>query len=590
MEQFKVNEDTIAAISTPNGTGGIAVIRISGPDSLSIVDSAWKGKSLRESSTHTAHLGRYYTTSGDLLDECVATLFRAPATFTGEDVVELSVHGSRWIQRELLSDLIRRGVRVAAPGEFTRRAYMNGRLDLAQAEGVADLISASSRASHSLALSQTRGHFSKALDSLRMQLIDFASLLELELDFSEEDVEFADREKMLALSQKILKEVARLSKSYSAGAVLKEGIPVVIAGIPNAGKSSLLNLLLNDDKAIVSDIPGTTRDIIEDTLELDGYLYRFIDTAGLRESADKVESIGIERAKERMRTAKIVIWLYDPTAPLQPQQQELQNLLTDNPDSSIIILRNKSDLPVSSSTADTLAPSTLETAAPAALETNSSDSLRTNVNASTETEATVALEADLLTSLETATLSLETGTQSLETATPSLETGTHSSLETDAYVSFETAAHSLETATPSLETGTQSLETGAYVSFETATPSHETDDLKSSIHSSAHNEFIRFSTKTGEGLDKLKDRLKEISDSNFQSDSEIIVTNARHYEALIKGGEAIQRAIEGIESGISGDFIAQDVREALHYLGTITGAITTPTLLQSIFSRFCIGK
>ena len=188
MEQFKVKEDTIAAISTPNGTGGIAVIRISGPDSLSIVDSAWKGKSLKESSTHTAHLGRYYTTSGDLLDECVATVFRAPATFTGEDVVELSVHGSRWIQRELLSDLIRRGVRVAAPGEFTRRAYMNGRLDLAQAEGVADLISASSRASHSLALSQTRGHFSKALDSLRMQLIDFASLLELELDFSEEDV------------------------------------------------------------------------------------------------------------------------------------------------------------------------------------------------------------------------------------------------------------------------------------------------------------------------------------------------------------------------------------------------------------------
>ncbi len=501
MEQFKVKEDTIAAISTPNGTGGIAVIRISGPDSLSIVDSAWKGKSLRESSTHTAHLGRYYTTSGDLLDECVATLFRAPATFTGEDVVELSVHGSRWIQRELLSDLIRRGVRVAAPGEFTRRAYMNGRLDLAQAEGVADLISASSRASHSLALSQTRGHFSKALDSLRMQLIDFASLLELELDFSEEDVEFADREKMLALSQKILKEVTRLSKSYSAGAVLKEGIPVVIAGIPNAGKSSLLNLLLNDDKAIVSDIPGTTRDIIEDTLELDGYLYRFIDTAGLRESADKVESIGIERAKERMRTAKIVIWLYDPTAPLQPQQQELQNLLTDNPDSSIIILRNKSDLPVSSSTADTLAPSTLESAAPAALETNSSDSLRTNVNASTETEA-----------------------------------------------------------------------------------------LKSFTRLSAHNEFIRFSTKTGEGLNKLKDRLKEISDSSFQSDSEIIVTNARHYEALIKGGEAIQRAIEGIESGISGDFIAQDVREALHYLGTITGTITTPTLLQSIFSRFCIGK
>ena len=525
MEQFKVKEDTIAAISTPNGTGGIAVIRISGPDALSIVDSAWKGKSLKESTTHTAHLGRYCNTSGEVLDECVATLFRAPSTFTGEDVVELSVHGSRWIQREVLSDLIRRGARVADSGEFTRRAYLNGRLDLAQAEGVADLISASSKAAHSLALSQTRGHFSKALDSLRLQLIDFASLLELELDFSEEDVEFADREKMLALSRTILKEVTRLSNSYSSGAVLKEGIPVVIAGVPNAGKSSLLNLLLNDDKAIVSDIPGTTRDIIEDTLDLDGYLYRFIDTAGLRESVDKVESIGIDRAKERMRTAKIVIWLYDPTAPLLPQQQELNSFLTDNPDSSIIILRNKSDLPVAGPTPDTLASAAIETAEPAAIETDTSAAIETEVSALIETEAPAAIETD---------------------APAAIEMNTPSTLETDA--------------------------------------------VRPSIHSSIDNDFIRFSTKTGEGLDKLKKRLKEISDSSFQSDSEIIVTNARHYEALIKGRKAIQRAIEGIESGITGDFIAQDVREALHYLGTITGAITTPTLLQSIFSRFCIGK
>ena len=557
MGQFKVKEDTIAAISTPNGTGGIAVIRISGPDALSIVDSAWKGKSLKESTTHTAHLGRYCNTSGEVLDECVATLFRAPSTFTGEDVVELSVHGSRWIQREVLSDLIRRGARVADPGEFTRRAYLNGRLDLAQAEGVADLISASSKAAHSLALSQTRGHFSKALDSLRLQLIDFASLLELELDFSEEDVEFADREKMLALSRTILKEVTRLSNSYSSGAVLKEGIPVVIAGVPNAGKSSLLNLLLNDDKAIVSDIPGTTRDIIEDTLELDGYLYRFIDTAGLRESADKVESIGIDRAKERMRTAKIIIWLYDPTAPLLPQQQELNNFLTDNPDSSIIILRNKSDLPVASPTPDTLASAAIETVEAAAIETD--------VSATIETDAPAALETEV---------SALIGTE----VPAALETDTSATLEAEVSALIETEGPAaLETDTPStLETDTSATS--------------ETDAVRPSIHSSTDNDFIRFSTKTGEGLDKLKERLKEKSDSSFQSDSEIIVTNARHYEALIKGGEAIQRAIEGIESGITGDFIAQDVREALHYLGTITGAITTPTLLQSIFSRFCIGK
>lgn len=296
MEQFEKN--TIAAISTPSGIGGIAVIRVSGKDALKIVDNAWKGKSLSKAESHTAHLGKYIATDGTLLDEAVATIFRGPNSFTGEDVVELSVHGSKWIQREILSDLIRRGASAAGRGEFTQRAFMNGRLDLAQAEGVADLIAASSKAAHTLAISQTKGSFSHELDMLRERLIEFASLLELELDFSEEDVEFANRSRLLELASAILTKLTRLAGSYSSGSAIKEGVPVVIAGVPNAGKSSLLNLLLDDDKAIVSDIPGTTRDIIEDTLEIDGVMFRLIDTAGLRKSSDSVETIGIDRARK----------------------------------------------------------------------------------------------------------------------------------------------------------------------------------------------------------------------------------------------------------------------------------------------------
>ncbi|MBD5357674.1 MAG: tRNA uridine-5-carboxymethylaminomethyl(34) synthesis GTPase MnmE [Bacteroides sp.] len=468
MEQFEVTSaDTIAAISTPPGTGGIAVVRVSGPEAISIVNNAWKGKSLHSVGSHTVHLGSYLDTSGQILDECVATVFRSPRTFTGEDVVELSIHGSKWIQREILADLIRRGARVAQPGEFTQRAFLNGRLDLAQAEGVADLIAASSKAAHTLAVSQTRGNFSKEIDILRDRLIEFASLLELELDFSEEEVEFADRQKLLALSTGIINKIDRLSSSYSSGAVLKEGVPVVIAGIPNAGKSSLLNLLLNDDKAIVSDIPGTTRDSIEDTVEINGILYRFIDTAGLRDSNDTVEKIGIDRARLLMKRASIVIWLIDPTSPLPPQQEEIITFLTDNPESRLILLQNKSDLPTS--------------------------------------------RLPYLSQLLSSSLSVS-------------------------------------------------------------------------------NPPLTFSTKTAEGLPELIERLTALSTSDYNPENELIITNIRHYEALKKGSESLQRAIRGIEDGISGDFIAQDVREALHHLGTITGAITTHTLLTSIFSRFCIGK
>lgn len=500
------SQDTIAAVSTPNGVGGIAVIRVSGPEAVSIVDEAWKGKKLSEAMTHTAHLGKYSGINGNLLDECVATVFRAPKTFTGEDVVEISIHGSKWLQREILNDLIHRGARVAEPGEFTRRAFLNGRLDLAQAEGIADLIAASSKAAHTLAISQTGGNFSRAFESLREKLIEFASLLELELDFSEEDIEFADREKMLELARTILTTIQRLSTSYSSGSVLKEGVPVVIAGVPNAGKSSLLNLLLNDDKAIVSEIPGTTRDTIEDIIEIDGILYRFIDTAGLRQSDDIVETIGIGRARERMKKARIVLWLIDPTFPLSIQKEELNRFTTENQSAQLILLINKSDL------------------------------------------ITAGREPDL------------------------------------ANTSVQTVQENL------IKFGDNYGNNNAETRMVFKTHISEGFDADKFNKNFTQTNPILFSTKTGEGFDELRKRLSEIIKETYNSDSEIIVTNARHYEALIKGSEALQRAIDGIENGISGDFIAQDVREVLHHLGTITGTITTPTLLQSIFTRFCIGK
>lgn len=493
-------QSTIAAVSTPAGTGGIAVIRISGPDAIEIVGGAWRGKPLKEIAGHTATLGKYVSTSGELIDECLATLFRAPRSFTGEDVVEISVHGSVWIQREIMADLIRRGARAAGPGEFTQRAFLNGRLDLAQAEGVADLIAASSKAAHDLAVSQTRGRFSREFEALRERLIEFASLLELELDFSEEDVEFADRANLRSLAGAILAKVERLADSYASGAVLKDGIPVVIAGIPNAGKSSLLNMLLGEDKAIVTDIPGTTRDVIEDTAEIDGILFRFTDTAGLRESDDMVESIGIERAKEKIRKARIVVWVFDPFADDARQIQEIREIMHENPDRKLIVLVNKSDL------------------------------------------------ADMKNHRMT------------------------ESPDTDEFIPETGHLHNEGNDTASLTEGAR-----------------RGDDADASFES-VIKDAIPFSAKTGEGFGMLKQRLKEMSYNGYDPGQELIVTNARHYEALTRGAESLRQAIAGIDSNLSADFIAQDVREALHFLGTITGSVTTPDLLTSIFTHFCIGK
>jgi tRNA modification GTPase len=456
-----INRDTIVAVATPAGVGGIAVIRLSGPKALEIADKVWRGKQLSSEVSHTAHLGEIIAEDGtSTLDQAVATLFRDGRSFTGEDTVEFSVHGSRWIQREVVKRLVDAGARPAGPGEFSQRAFMNGRLDLAQAEGIADVISASSRAAHRLAMSQLKGEFSSRLNQLREQLVDFASLLELELDFSEEDVTFADREKLSNLADEILALLRRLIASYAAGRAFKEGVPVVIAGAPNAGKSTLLNNLLDDDRAIVSDVPGTTRDVIEDTREIGDILFRFIDTAGLRETGDTVESIGIQRAMDRIRKAAIILWMVDLSADTDTQLQCILSQIDELPDVQHFLICNKAD-----------------------------------------------------------------------------------------------------------------------IATEKGNISH-INDLK----------CFTISAKTGEGISALESAMVEAAKRDYNPDAELIVTNERHHAALKAGAESLQRAREALDTGISADFIAQDVREALHHLGTVTGAVTTDTLLSSIFSRFCIGK
>lgn len=470
---------TITAVATPAGTGGIAVIRLSGPDAFAIADKIWKGTPLSNAESHTAHLGYIIDTNGDTLDQAVATIFRSPKSFTGEDTVEFAVHGSPLIQSEVIKALCDAGATPAAPGEFSSRAFLNGRIDLAQAEGIADLISASSRAAHRLAMTQTRGHFSQQISLLTDKMMEFASLLELELDFSEEEVEFADRSTLRNLCDEILDFTTRLADSYRAGKVFKEGVPVVIAGVPNAGKSTLLNRLIHEEKAIVTDIPGTTRDVIEDTAGIADILFRFCDTAGLRTTADKVESIGIEKALSKIREAFIILFIIDATQNINAQIDELNKSIPSDTDATVIAVVNKIDL------------------------------------------------------------------------------------------------------------------------------LNQPDDVKDIIKKLDGHSPVTISASTGEGIETLEHTLMEKASRGFNPAQDLIVTNARHYEALTQANAALLRARQALNESstkecnesfyasplpISADFIAQDVREAIHHLSLITGTITTDTLLHSIFSRFCIGK
>lgn len=461
-------DSTICAISTAAGTGGIAVIRVTGKDAIDITSKVWQGKPIGQMPSHTAHLGRIVGPDGYVVDEVVLTLFRSPRSFTGDDTIEISCHGSVWIQQQIINLLIAAGCRMATGGEFTQRAFLNGRLDLSQAEAIADLIASSSQAAHRIAFSQMRGQFSHRLAQLREQLLEFVSLMELELDFSEEEVEFADRSRLLALATDIHTEISRLEQSFAVGNAIKNGIPVAIVGETNVGKSTLLNTLLHDDRALVSDIHGTTRDVIEDTIVIAGTLFRLIDTAGIRTTSDVVESMGIERTFRKLDQASIVLWLIDATAPtddIHTTFTRIANATTDT--TRIVPIINKADL-------------------------------------ATANQLTVAA---------------------------------------DAIASHLPQAQSLQ-----------------------------------------------ISAKSAIGIDTLQQHICALAALPQNDANEVIVTNARHYAALRSARQAIERAIDGLRNGLSGDFVSQDIRETMHYLGEITGEITPNDILGTIFSHFCIGK
>ena len=460
--------DTICAIATAQG-GAIGVIRVSGPEAISITSRHFRpiqGAPLTERKARTAIFGHLIGPDGSILDEVLVTLFRAPYSYTGEDSVEISCHGSSYILQLALRLLIDSGCRLAAPGEYTQRAFLNGKMDLSQAEAVADLIASTSAATHRLALSQLRGGFSQELSALRDKLLHLTSLMELELDFSDhEELEFADRSELSQIADDIERVIARLTHSFNVGNAIKNGVPVAIIGETNVGKSTLLNALVGEERAIVSDIHGTTRDVIEDTVNLHGITFRFIDTAGIRQTTDVVESIGIERTYQKMQQASIVLWMIDASVTSEANSEfNIQNseLISDKP---LLILFNK---------CDQVSP-----------------------------EERTALEQNY-------------------------------------------------------------------------------------AHIDAPKLFI--SAKSRIGLDTLENHLVEAAALPDISQSDVIVTNARHYEALTHALEAIRRVQDGLAMSLSGDFVSQDLRECIHHLSDIVGEVSTDSVLQNIFKHFCIGK
>ena len=456
-----MNDETIIALATPSGMGAISVIRISGSKAISITEKLFKPKGnkiLSKQKSHTVHLGNLMK-NNFVLDEVLVTIFFGPNSYTGEDTIEISCHGSTYIQQKIIDLYIENGIRVATPGEFTLRAFLNGKMDLNQAEAVADLIASENEGSHNLAIQQMKSGFSNDLKKLRSELLHFSSMIELELDFSQEDVEFAERNEFKKLVNKITKELGDLINSFSSGNVLKNGIAVAIAGKPNAGKSSLLNTLLNEDKAIVSNIPGTTRDSIEDSLIIDGIKFRFTDTAGLRKTDDVIESKGIEKTKEKIRQAKILIYLFDVNdTNLDEINSDIESF--KRKDLSVILVRNKVDLEI--------------------------------------------VSKDLYKQLK-------------------------------------------------------------------------------------NLNFLEISANDNNSVNILKNKLlDEVNILNPHTDT--IVSNSRHYQALINAMTAIKDVSNGLESNISGDLLSIDIRKSIEHLAEITGEITNDDVLGNIFSNFCIGK
>jgi tRNA modification GTPase len=472
-----IPQETIVALATPSGAGAIAIIRLSGKDAITIAADVFQsvsGKDITKQKTHTIHLGHIVDTStssgqgGKVYDQVLLSIFKGPNSYTGENVIEISCHGSTFIQQQIIQLLLRKGTKMAQAGEFTLRAFLNGKLDLSQAEAVADLIASDNEASHQIAMQQMRGGFSNEIAKLREELLNFASLIELELDFAEEDVEFADRTQFHDLLERIEFVLKRLIDSFAVGNVIKNGIPVAIVGEPNVGKSTLLNALLNEERAIVSDIAGTTRDTIEDELVINGIGFRFIDTAGIRETKDVVESIGIQKTFEKIEQAQVVIYLFESSKFQVSGSQyitEIEKIKNKYPLKQLIVVVNKIDL-IS-----------------------------------------------------------DAGVNQIRLKLEKLDT-----------------------------------------------------------------KLVTISAKEKSGIDALKDELLSLVNTGALRNNETIVTNTRHYDSLLKALEEVQKVKWGLDSGISSDLMAIDIRSALYYFGEITGEVTNDELLGNIFANFCIGK
>ena len=495
MINYQFTDGTICAPATIPGTGAISIIRVSGKEALTIADKIihLSGVSLAETEGYRLRYGTIFRADGSVLDNVIVSVFRAPHSYTGENSVEISCHASRFIVNSILEGLVNAGARIAAPGEFTRRAFVNGKMDLAQAEAVADVIASQSAASHKVAMNQLKGGFSSELKSLRDKLLKMTSLLELELDFSEEDVEFASRSELEALVNEALTHIGRLTESFSRGNAIKNGVPVAIVGATNTGKSTLLNALLGEDRAIVSDIAGTTRDTIEETLNLGGVMFRFIDTAGIRETDEVVEKIGIERTFKKMDEASIVLGMTDLSrgedSVLADAEYILDKVNASSSGQEFLLLVNKCDVD---------------------------------------------------------------GCES--------EDG-------EGHVAGNSGAGFADKAGKMAE-----IEADLRVKGITV-------------------KLIPISAKTGYGLAALTETLAEIGRRITGDTDETLVTNIRHYEALVRAATALGRVRDGLQvATLPPDLIAQDLREALYHLGEIVGEIGTEEVLGNIFRKFCIGK
>lgn len=560
MTNYQFTGGTICAPATIPGTGAISIIRVSGKESLAIADKVidTKGVPIAETEGYRLRYGTVFEADGSVLDNVIVSVFRAPHSYTGENSVEISCHASRFIVNKILELLVNAGARIAAPGEFTRRAFVNGKMDLAQAEAVADVIASQSAASHRVAMNQLKGGFSSELKVLREKLLTMTSLLELELDFSEEDVEFASRKELGQLVDDSLTHIGRLTASFSRGNAIKNGVPVAIVGATNTGKSTLLNALLGEERAIVSDIAGTTRDTIEETLNIDGILFRFIDTAGIRETDETIEKIGIERTFKKLDEASIILGMTDLSRGEAAVLEDADFIL-----SKVNEMGGMKNVGSAVDGAETGGASIAETGGTSLAETGG------------------------------ATLAETGGTPLAETSRAS-QHGHGDGQERKVVILVNKCDVADDFYRDNNGTGYGSgndLDKNMAEIGDNKNVNHN-NNIVSLIENKYDNcKVIPISAKTGKGLSTLTKTLGEIGSEITGSTDETLVTNVRHYEALVRAESALERVRAGLHiATLPPDLIAQDLREALYHLGEIVGEITTDETLGNIFRNFCIGK